>query len=117
MQFGIPGYDDLVRDVSLVCHRIDSSTHHGNSTGAINVVTPTPTDEAIAESDDSGCNLGDGGNHILASMSVAAQVHLDADVGIGNPSLSPGMATGTFTRFDDFHSALSLSSHGPYLLT
>ena len=29
MQFGIPGYDDLVWDVSLVCDRIGSSTQHG----------------------------------------------------------------------------------------
>jgi len=25
MEFGIPGYDDLVRDVSLVCDRISAS--------------------------------------------------------------------------------------------
>jgi len=29
MEFGIPGYDDLVWDVSLVCDRIGSSTQHG----------------------------------------------------------------------------------------
>ena len=29
MEFGIPGYDDLVRDVSLVCVRISSSIQHG----------------------------------------------------------------------------------------
>ena len=29
MEFGIPGYDDLVWDVSLVCDRISSSTQHG----------------------------------------------------------------------------------------
>ena len=29
MEFGMPGYDDLVWDVSLVCDRIRSSTHHG----------------------------------------------------------------------------------------
>jgi len=29
MEFGIPGYDDLVCDVSLVCYRIGSSTQHG----------------------------------------------------------------------------------------
>ena len=29
MEFGIPGYDDLVWDVSLVCDWIDSSTQHG----------------------------------------------------------------------------------------
>jgi len=29
MEFGIPGYDDLVWDVSLVCGRIGSSTQHG----------------------------------------------------------------------------------------
>ena len=28
-QFGIPAYDDLVWDVSLVCDRIGSSTQHG----------------------------------------------------------------------------------------
>jgi len=29
MEFGIPGYDDLVWNVSLVCDRISSSTQHG----------------------------------------------------------------------------------------
>ena len=29
MEFGIPGYDDLVWDVSLVSDRISSSTQHG----------------------------------------------------------------------------------------
>jgi len=29
IEFGIPGYDDLVWDVSLVCDRIGSSTQHG----------------------------------------------------------------------------------------
>jgi len=29
MEFGIPGYDDLVWDVSLICDRIGSSTQHG----------------------------------------------------------------------------------------
>jgi len=29
MEFGIPGYDDLVWDVSLVSDRIGSSTQHG----------------------------------------------------------------------------------------
>jgi len=29
MEFGIPGYDDLVWDVSLVIDRIGSSTQHG----------------------------------------------------------------------------------------
>jgi len=29
MEFGIPGYDDLVWDVSFVCDRIGSSTQHG----------------------------------------------------------------------------------------
>jgi len=29
MEFGIPGYNDLVWDVSLVCDRIGSSTPHG----------------------------------------------------------------------------------------
>ena len=29
MEFGIPGYDDLVWDVSLVCDRIGDSTQHG----------------------------------------------------------------------------------------
>jgi len=29
MEFGIPGYDDLVWDVSLVCDRICSSMQHG----------------------------------------------------------------------------------------
>ena len=29
MEFGIPGYDDLVWDVSLVCDRIGSSSQHG----------------------------------------------------------------------------------------
>jgi len=29
MEFGIPGYLDLVWDVSLVCDRISSSTQHG----------------------------------------------------------------------------------------
>jgi len=29
MEFDIPGYDDLVWDVSLVCDRIGSSTQHG----------------------------------------------------------------------------------------
>ena len=28
MEFGIPGYNDLVWDVSLVSDRIDTSTHH-----------------------------------------------------------------------------------------
>jgi len=35
MKFCIPGYDDLVWDVSLVCDRISSSTQHGlNNTWA-----------------------------------------------------------------------------------
>jgi len=29
MEFGIPGYDDLVWNVSLVCDGIGSSTQHG----------------------------------------------------------------------------------------
>jgi len=29
MEFGIPKYDDLVWNVSLVCDRISSSTQHG----------------------------------------------------------------------------------------
>ena len=29
MEFGIPGYHDLVWDMSLVCDRIGSSTQHG----------------------------------------------------------------------------------------
>ena len=29
MEFDIPGYDDLVWDVSLVCDRIGNSTQHG----------------------------------------------------------------------------------------
>ena len=29
MEFGIPGYDDLVWNVSLVCDRIGSSMQHG----------------------------------------------------------------------------------------
>ena len=29
MEFGIPGYDDLVWDVSLIGDRLDSSTQHG----------------------------------------------------------------------------------------
>ena len=29
MEFGIPGYDDLVWDVSLICDRICSSMQHG----------------------------------------------------------------------------------------
>jgi len=29
MEFGIPGYDDLVWNVSLVCDGIGSSTRHG----------------------------------------------------------------------------------------
>jgi len=29
MEFGIPGYDELVWDVSLVCDRIGSSIQHG----------------------------------------------------------------------------------------
>ena len=29
MEFGIPGYDDLVWDVSLICNRIGSSMQHG----------------------------------------------------------------------------------------
>jgi len=28
-EFGIPGYDDLVWDVSLVCDRIGNNTQHG----------------------------------------------------------------------------------------
>jgi len=31
MQFGIPGHDDLVWDVSLVSARIGSSTQHGQN--------------------------------------------------------------------------------------
>ena len=37
MQFGIPEYDDLVWDVSVICDRIGSSTQHG-----LNNLRPPP---------------------------------------------------------------------------
>jgi len=39
MQFGIPGYDDLVWDVSLVCDGIGSSTQHGPMASCNSVTT------------------------------------------------------------------------------
>jgi len=38
-------------------------------------------------------------------------------LGVGNPSLSPGLATGAFTGFEGSASALLWSGRGPYLPT
>jgi len=40
---------------------------------AVNIVAPTPADEAVVGGDKGGCKLCDVGSHILASSSVAAQ--------------------------------------------
>lgn len=50
-------------------------------------------------------------------MSDVAQVSLDADVGVGIPSLCLRLATGAFTGFDDSVSALLSLGCGPYLST
>jgi len=54
---------------------------------------------------------------VLAEPSGTAQVLMSADVRVGNPSLSLGLAANAVPGFDDFFSALSSIGRGPYLST
>jgi len=64
IEFGIPGYDDVVWDVSLVCDRIGSSTQHGLNGKLLEASMVSSCSGLNGKHAGSGLN----GKHYLASM-------------------------------------------------